>query len=129
MDVEACYAKMNADYRAAIGLLQSDERIIKYFKIIQRDTNLEDIYKALEQNDYETAFRAAHTLKGLALNMHFTQLAQNAADLTETLRSRGENERIFPLLEKTKQTHQMVIACIASFQEHLVRSSQYENSK
>lgn len=115
MDVEACYAKMGADYEGAIRLFKTDERLIKYFNIIRRDTNFDTICNALAEKDYETAFRAAHTLKGLALNMHLTQLAEHAAGLTEALRSREENEEILLQFEKTKQSHQMMLACINDF--------------
>ena len=93
-------------------MFQTDARVIKYFKMMQNDTNLNNICNALACSDYETAFRAAHTLKGLALNMHFTNLANEVSDLTEFLRHREVNGDILPLLTKTKQTYQTMLDCI-----------------
>lgn len=112
MNVEECYAKIGGCYAAAARLFKTDERIIKYFKIMQKDTNLDALCKALEQNDYETAFCAAHTLKGLALNMQFTALADEVSALTEQLRPREANANIIPLLSKTKQTYQTTLSFI-----------------
>lgn len=93
MNVEECYTKIGGSYATAVRLFKTDERIIKYFKIMQKDTNLDVLCKALEQNDYETAFCAAHTLKGLALNMQFTALADEVSALTELLRpQRGKRQ-------------------------------------
>ena len=112
MNVEECYIKIGGSYADATRLFKTDERIIKYFKIMQKDANLDALCKALEQNDYETAFRAAHTLKGLALNMQFTKFAGEVSELTELLRPREANANITPLLSKTKQTYQVILSCI-----------------
>ena len=123
MNVEECYAKIDESYADAARLFKTDERIIKYFKIIQKDTNLDALCNALEQNDYETAFRAAHTLKGLALNMQFTALADEVSALTELLRSRKANANIMPLLSKTKQTYQTILSYIDTCLESTARRS------
>lgn len=112
MNVEALYIKTGGDYAGAIHLFQTDERIMKYLKIMQNDTNLDVVCKALPQNDYETAFCAAHTIKGLALNMHLTALANKAGTLTELLRSRQAHEDILPLLAEVKQTYQTLMDCM-----------------
>ena len=123
MDVKECYAKIGGSYADAARLFKTDERIIKYFKIIRKDTNLNALCKALEQNDYETAFCAAHTLKGLALNMQFTALADEASALTELLRPREANANIIPLLFKTKQTYQTILSYINPCLESTARRS------
>ena len=41
---------------------------------------------AIEGQDWEAAFRAAHTLKGIALNLSLVRLAEACAAMTEALR-------------------------------------------
>ena len=123
MNVEECYTKIGGSYATAVRLFKTDERIIKYFKIMQKDTNLDVLCKALEQNDYETAFCAAHTLKGLALNMQFTALADEVSALTELLRPREANVNIMPLLSKTKLTYQTTLSYIDTCLESTERRS------
>ena len=50
MNVEECYTKIGGSYATAVRLFKTDERIIKYFKIMQKDTNLDVLCKAFEQN-------------------------------------------------------------------------------
>ena len=60
-----------------------------YFKFLKKfpgDENMEQLTRAVEEGDSETALRAAHTLKGIALNLGFERLYTAAAALTEALR-------------------------------------------
>ena len=50
------------------------------------DQNYETLKSTLEGGDYKAAFTAAHTLKGLALNMGMDALGNAASELTEALR-------------------------------------------
>ena len=129
MNVEEGYAKIGGSYSAAVHRFKTDERMIKYFKIIQKDPHLDVLRKALQQNDYETAFCAAHTLKGLALNMQFTVLAAEVSELTELLRLQKANANIMPLLSKTKQTYQTILCCIPTCLESAKRRSYGENER
>ena len=103
---------MGGNYEEAARLLSSDERIIKYLKILQRDANYSALCEAIDQNDLKTAFRASHTLKGIALNLSLTSLADSAGELTETLRSGVPNQGIASLLQRTKEAHMLVLECI-----------------
>lgn len=51
----------------------------------------------MNEGDYESAFRAAHTLKGVALNLGLGRLAKSSSELTEALRAGRENEAVQPL--------------------------------
>lgn len=109
MTVKECYKKMDGDYEKAVRLMGNDERIIKYLKIFQRDTNFDSLCNAIEQNDFKTAFNAVHTLKGIALNLSLTSLAASTKELTETLRIGKPNEDIIPLLQNTKKSYELVL--------------------
>ena len=69
-------------------------------------TSYADLKEALEARDAERAFRAAHTLKGVCLNLGFDRLYETSAALTEDLRGRDINggDRLFPeLTERYEQ--------------------------
>ena len=116
MDVKECYKKMDGDYEKAVRLMGNDERIIKYLKIFQRDANFDSLCNAIKQNDLKTAFCAAHTLKGIALNLSLTSLANSTIELTEILRSGMPNEGIVSLLQNTKKTYALILECINALQ-------------
>ncbi|WP_215695197.1 Hpt domain-containing protein [Clostridium sp. MCC353] len=103
---------MDGNYEEAVRLMGSDERIIKYLKLFQKDTNIYVLCSAVKDNDFKTAFHAAHTLKGVALNLSLTSLADRTKELTEMLRSGIPGEGVVSLLQKTKKTHALVMECI-----------------
>ena len=61
--------------------------------------------KALEEKDAPTAFRAAHTLKGVCQNLGFDALYVPSSALTEALRggSLDGADELFPPVEKEYQ--------------------------
>ena len=62
--------------------------------------------KAAVAGDGETAFRAAHTLKGIALNLGFDSLYKADFDLTEKLRGRSTDgcEEFFAATKKAYES-------------------------
>ena len=103
MTVKECYGIMGGDYEEVIGRLHSNERIEKYAIKFLDDNCLELLTTALDANDVETAFRAAHTLKGICLNLGFDNLFAPSQELTEKLRGattiEGTDE-LFAAVEK-----------------------------
>ena len=112
MDVRNCYKQMGGDYEEAIRLMGNDERIIRYLKIFRKDTNFSSLCYAIQQNDMKAAFHAAHTIKGVALNLSLTSLAVQIKDLTEILRIGILNEEVLSLLQKTEKTYALVLESI-----------------
>ena len=65
------------------------EALVKRFAVkFLNDPSFQDLTDGLAANDGEKAFRAAHTLKGVCLNLGFTELYKVSAELTEVLRGR-----------------------------------------
>lgn len=87
MDIKTLYAKIGGNYEDVKGRLLTDERISKFVKRFPADGSFTLLKTSLAEKNVEEAFRAAHTLKGLAQNLGFTQLYLKAAPLTEILRS------------------------------------------
>ena len=60
--------------------------VLKFVKMYAADGSFAALTTALAAEDWQTAFRAAHTLKGVAQNLDFGDLGRSAAALTEALR-------------------------------------------
>lgn len=89
MTIEECYKNVGADYADVIRRLGSEETA-RYFALkFLNDGTFSQLESALNAGDGETAFRAAHTLKGIALNLGFDSLYKADFDLTEKLRGRS----------------------------------------
>ena len=103
MTLEECYRALGGSYSDVLARLVDDKMITKYLNKFTKDTSYRDIFAALENNDYETAFRAAHTLKGICLNLGLENLYKAAYKVTEALR-RQIDAQLAELRQKTDET-------------------------
>ena len=86
MTIKQCYQAMGADFEEISQRIPSEAMIRKFAVKFPEDKSFAELTKALEQGDVETAFRAAHTLKGVCANLGLEKLLQSAGGLTEELR-------------------------------------------
>lgn len=114
MTLTAFYDAIGADYTTVLNRMGGMEKMVdKFVKKFPNDTAATQLFEAYAAEDYETAFRMAHTLKGVCLNLGFEKLQQLASDLTEALRGqvadnapellasvRAEYEKVIELLKE-----------------------------
>lgn len=74
MNINECYQAMGADYEEVFGRLRSERLITKFVLKFPGDPSFSQLQSTLEEKNVEEAFRAAHTLKGVAQNLGFTPL-------------------------------------------------------
>lgn len=86
MELKELYETIGGNYQETISRLPGESMIKKFVLKYTQDPTYAQLEKALEEKDWETAFRAAHTLKGVAQNLGFDALYQAAFALTEQLR-------------------------------------------
>lgn len=86
MTVKEFYEAAGEDYGAVERRFGSAEFVRHLCGRFRSDTCFSELTEALRTGDAGTAFRAAHTLKGVCLNLGFTRLGSAASDLTERLR-------------------------------------------
>lgn len=100
--IQQFYEKIGGDYEKAISRMSNDERVKKYLTFFLADESYSQLKKALEDNQVEEAFRAAHTLKGVCQNMAFAVLGKIVEEITEELRAKNMDkaQEIFPEVEK-----------------------------
>lgn len=74
MTLKECYARMNGSYEDAKLRLMMDSMVERFmFKFLEDDT-MENLRSAVAERNIPDSFRAAHTLKGVAANLAFTEL-------------------------------------------------------
>lgn len=107
MTVNECYDKMGANYQNVLGRFGSEAMVKKFALKFLNDDSFEQLKAGLENRDAEAAFRAAHTLKGLCMNLGFDSLYEVSSALTENLRGLELNgwESLF---EKVEQRYLIV---------------------
>ncbi len=80
------YEAIGGNYDEVIQRLPSEALVKKFVLKFKDDPSYNDLVKAKKDNNIEAAFLAAHTLKGVAATLGFTELSSKASDLTEQLR-------------------------------------------
>lgn len=105
-------------YRAAGGTaaeaaprLGGADATRRFLRLFPLDDSFPQLSEALGRGDVQTAFRAAHTLKGVAANLGLERLRALASDMTECLR-RGELSGAQARLAETETAYRQVLAAL-----------------
>lgn len=87
MTLQEFYAAVGGNYDEAISRLMGEALLRRFVLKFLNDPSFAALKQAVENGDREEAFRAAHTIKGLCLNLSFGKLLQSSETLTESLRN------------------------------------------
>ena len=86
MTLQEFYDRIGGDYKATISRLPSEALIKKFVLKYPGDPSFNQLKDALAAQDWELAFRASHTLKGVAQNLGMDRLYKTAAALRRSPR-------------------------------------------
>lgn len=116
MTIEQCYQEMGGSYSEVCSRLPSQKLVEKFVRKFLDDQSYAQLTAAMNAGNHDDAFRAAHTLKGVAANLSFTRLRASASDLTELLRTPADTipAEAAPLLEAVTRDYEATIAAIRS---------------
>ena len=117
MTIRECYKKLGGDYDEVFGRLQNEKLISRVLVKFISDKSCETLISSIETANFEEAFRAAHTLKGICMNLNLGKLYKSCAELTELLRNFNsvKAEDTVKLVEQMKVDYEDTIAAINEF--------------
>lgn len=115
MSLEECYAAFGGDFEGTLGRLGSEKMVERFALKFLADRSYPTLIQAMEEENYEDAFRAAHTLKGVGLNLGFTKLHEASDLLTEALRG-GNKPGDDTLFQNVKAECEKVVALLKEYQ-------------
>ena len=113
LTLQECYVKIGGDYNDILHRFMNENMVRKFVLKFPQDNNMALFEESWAKKDYETAFRAMHTLKGVAVNLGFTALYNVSSALTEKLRSQ-EYDNLDGLIADVKKQYDIVIEAIAA---------------
>ena len=114
LTLQECYAGMKGSYEEARGRLMTDSMIERFLFRFLDDPTMANLRAAVAAGDIPVSFREAHTMKGVAANLAFTQLREAASQLTEQLR--GQNAPAdAALLAAVEQAYADVVNAIGAY--------------
>ncbi len=114
MTCKEFYDIVGGDYEDAVNRFMSEENVLRFIPKFLSDESFLLLEKGMTEKDINIAFRAAHTLKGIAQSFAFTDLGKSASELTEVLRKKtfdGADE----LFATVKSDYVKVIDAIKQF--------------
>ena len=114
MTIEQCYQEMGGSYAEVCGRLPSPRLVEKFVRKFLDDQSYAELTAAMASGNHDAAFRAAHTLKGVAANLSFTRLRSSSSELTELLRSPAAAipPEAAPLLDAVTRDYEATVAAI-----------------
>ncbi len=115
MTLKECYTALEGDYEEVIARLRSEKMVQKFVLKFLNDKSHELLVTSMETKNYEEAFRAAHTIKGVCQNLSFTKLYESSHILTENLRA-GYGAGTDELVQRVEKDYQQTIAAIKELQ-------------
>ncbi len=118
MDIRRFYELTGGDYDAAMQRFMTESRLEKFTRMFVEDPSYGELEASLASDNLEDAFRAAHTLKGVCLNLSFTGLFQSVDAVTELLRhadpdSPGDQEQVNRCMETLRVWYRDIIAAVS----------------
>ena len=114
MNLEKLYQEMGGDMADAVRRLGSASAVERFLRMFAGDDTFAMLQAAMSAGDGQRAFRAAHTLKGVAQNLGFDRLYTAVFALTEQLRGGKpmQNEQDWLAVQQAQKT---VLEGIAQF--------------
>lgn len=112
MTVQECYEQMKGDYDGVLQRLMDDARIRKFLLRFQNETLYEELQDSLEKENYEEAFRCAHSIKGVCMNLGLSVLQKSSSELCEALRGGERPENLEELFEEVKRDYGSTLEAI-----------------
>ncbi len=104
MTVQEFYVSLGSDYDSVKARLVSEKLIMKLLGKYPADKNYGLLVEGVAEKDYDKIFGAAHTIKGLALNLGFDELQKAASAMSEAYKKHEYDklEELFPAVEKAQ---------------------------
>lgn len=108
MDLRTFYNIIGGDYDELIKRLMNENIVRKFVIKFAMDPTYDNLMQAMKNGDAENAFLAAHTLKGICVNLNFTGLLKASSELTEQLRGKQRIAETVSAEQVTKEYENII---------------------
>lgn len=111
--IEQAYEQVGGSYQDVLKRLMNEALVRRFMGKFLDDTSFATLKEALEAKDVDKAFMAAHTLKGVRLNLGFLKLFEPTNEITEVLRA-GSLEGTEELFAQVEAEYNNVVNALNS---------------
>ena len=119
MTIQQFYAAVGGDADEVLSRLMNETLVKKFLFKFLDDPNYELLTTSVKSEDWETAFRAAHTIKGLCLTLGLGNLAASSSQLTELLRGgfNGDTASLNTHYAQVKSEYDLAIKALTEYKQ------------
>ncbi len=115
MTIIEFYEKINGDYEDVLGRLANDTRIDKYIRKFAENTDYDNYHQFLSEGKCEEIFRSIHNIKGMCLNMSFTELSESSSVLCDAYRNGPPAGDVSAMEERFENDYKNLITAIKEY--------------
>lgn len=112
MTIKEYYEVIGSRYEDVLNRLGSENLVKRFAVRFLQDTTFQTLEEKMKEANGEEAFRAAHTLKGVCLNLGFTALGEASSELTEAMRGTKDTTGCEMLMQKVTMEYKKVIEAL-----------------
>lgn len=116
MTLQECYTVIGGEYKDVVARLGSDRLVQKFMLRFLDDHSYELFRTSMNEKNYEEAFRAAHTIKGICQNLSFTRLLKSSSEMSDALRH-GWTPKADELIDQLAEDYRITVETIQAFQK------------
>lgn len=116
MTLQECYSALGGNYEDVVARLRSEKLVQKFILRFLDDQSYELFCTSIEEKNYEEAFRAAHTIKGICQNLGFTRLLKSSSDMSDALRN-GWTPEVDDIIKQFASDYRLTTETIQIFQK------------
>lgn len=117
MTLKECYTEMNGDLEDALRRLELEDRVKRFLLRFPQDNSFNSLSRAMEERDIQAAYRAAHTLKGVCLNLSLAMLADSSSALTKALKDNRWIDKVSLLYETVSRDYKVTVEAISRLEK------------
>ena len=119
MTLQEFYGAVGGDAEEVLSRLMNETLVKKFLFKFSDDPNYELLVTSVEGEDWETAFRAAHTIKGLCMTLGLGNLANSSSELTELLRGgfNGDKAALEGLYARVKADYDITYKALEQYKQ------------
>ena len=111
MNLQEFYTVVGGNCEEARSRLMGEAMLRRFVSKFPNDQSFAALKQAIADGERETAFRAAHTIKGLCLNLGFGKLLASSETLTEALRNEMP-DNVNELFAKVSEDYALTMAAV-----------------
>ena len=116
MNLQQCYAALEGDYDGVVARLHGERLVHKFALKFLDDPSYATLCTAIDDHDQPTAFRMAHTLKGVCQNLSFDKLFHSSHALTEALRDQWSDD-VPTLFAQVQADYQQTVDALKALEQ------------